>query len=364
MRIILDAFGGDNAPLEILKGAALAVKEYGHTVLLAGREEEIRRVAAENGISLEGMDIADAPGIIGMDDEPKSILKEHKDCSMAEGLRRLAAGEGDALVSAGSTGALIMGATFLVKRIKGVSRAALAALVPSDKGPFMLIDSGANVDCRPEMLLQFAHMGSLYMTRVMNNGTPATVGLLNVGTEDHKGGETQREIFALLKDSGLNFVGNIEARQVPMGAVDVLAIDRDRVAVRSAKENIVLNHVENAVRAVEGDLLSGQQQMQALDAPLRRRGGGGLFLRGRGDLKGDGDDEGGAHPHLAGHFNGPAHLVHQALHDGHAQAGALIDAAGVVFLLGKGLEDALQKLLAHAHAGVRDGPAVGDGVAV
>ncbi len=225
MRIILDAFGGDNAPLEILKGAALAVKEYGHTVLLAGREEEIRRVAAENGISLEGMDIADAPGIIGMDDEPKSILKEHKDCSMAEGLRRLAAGEGDALVSAGSTGALIMGATFLVKRIKGVSRAALAALVPSDKGPFMLIDSGANVDCRPEMLLQFAHMGSLYMTRVMNNGTPATVGLLNVGTEDHKGGETQREIFALLKDSGLNFVGNIEARQVPMGAVDVLVCD-------------------------------------------------------------------------------------------------------------------------------------------
>ena len=225
MRIIVDAFGGDNAPLEILKGAALAVKEYGHTVLLAGREEEIRRVAAENGISLEGMDIADAPGVIGMDDEPKSILKEHKDCSMAEGLRRLAAGEGDALVSAGSTGALIMGSTFLVKRIKGVSRAALAALVPSDKGPFMLIDSGANVDCRPEMLLQFAHMGSLYMTHVMNNGTPATVGLLNVGTEEHKGGDTQHAAFALLKDSGLNFVGNIEARQVPMGAVDVLVCD-------------------------------------------------------------------------------------------------------------------------------------------
>lgn len=225
MRIIVDAFGGDNAPLEIIKGAALAAAEYGHTILLAGREAEIRKVAAENGISLEGMEIADAPDVIGMNDEPRSILKEHKECSMAEGLRRLAAGEGDAFVSAGSTGALIMGATFIVKRIKGVSRAALAALVPSNKGPFMLIDSGANVDCRPEMLLQFGHMGSIYMTSVINNGKPATVGLLNVGTEDHKGGDTQHEAFAMLKESGLSFVGNVEARDVPMGAVDVLVAD-------------------------------------------------------------------------------------------------------------------------------------------
>lgn len=225
MRIIVDAFGGDNAPLEIIKGAAMAVQEYGYSVLLAGREEEIRRVAGENGISLEGMEIAHAPDVISMDDEPRSILKEHKDCSMAEALRRLAAGEGDAMVSAGSTGALIMGSTFLVKRIKGVSRAALAALVPSDKGPFMLIDSGANVEVRPEMLLQFGQMGSIYMTKVMKSGTPATVGLLNVGTEDHKGGELQHEAFALLKASGIHFIGNVEARDVPMGAVDVLVAD-------------------------------------------------------------------------------------------------------------------------------------------
>lgn len=225
MRVIVDAFGGDNAPLEIIKGAALAVKEYGHTVILVGREEEIRKAAADNAVSLEGMEIVDARDVISMNDEPKSILKEHKDCSMAEGLRRLAAGEGDAFVSAGSTGALIMGATFLVKRIKGVPRAALAAIAPTDKGPFLLIDSGANVECRPEMLLQFAHMGSLYMTAVMNQGRPATVGLLNVGTEDHKGGELQHEAFTLLKESGLNFVGNVEARDVPMGAVDVLVAD-------------------------------------------------------------------------------------------------------------------------------------------
>ena len=225
MRVIVDAFGGDNAPLEIIKGAALAVAEYKVEVALVGREEEIRRAAQENGLSLEGIAVIDAPDVIGMEDEPKSILKEKKNCSMAEGLRRLAAGEGDAFVTAGSTGALIMGATFLVKRIKGVSRAALAPLMPGDKGPFMLIDSGANVECRPEMLLQFAHMGSIYMTRVMGDGRPARVGLMNVGTEDTKGGELQHEAFALLKKSGLNFVGNVEARDVPDNAADVVVAD-------------------------------------------------------------------------------------------------------------------------------------------
>ena len=131
LRIIVDAYGGDNAPLEILRGAALAVAEYGHTILLTGNEADIRRVAAENAVPLDGMEIVDASDVITMDDEPKSILKEHKGCSMAVGLRLLAEGKGDAFVSAGSTGALIMGATFFVKRIKGVSRAALAPLVPS-----------------------------------------------------------------------------------------------------------------------------------------------------------------------------------------------------------------------------------------
>lgn len=225
MRVIVDAFGGDNAPLEIIKGAAEAAAEYKVEIFLAGREAEIRRVAGENGISLEGIAIVDAPDVIGMEDEPKSILREHKNCSMAEGLRRLAAGEGDAFVSAGSTGALIMGATFLVKRIKGVSRAALAPLMPGDKGPFMLIDSGANVECRPEMLLQFAHMGSIYMSSVLGDGKPARVGLVNVGTEDTKGGELQHEAFALLRESGLNFVGNIEARDIPANAADVVVAD-------------------------------------------------------------------------------------------------------------------------------------------
>ncbi len=225
MRIIVDAFGGDHAPLEIIKGAAQAVEGYGFEISLTGRQDEIQRVAAKNGISLSGITIIDTPGIISMSDEPKSILREHKDSSMAEGLRRLAAGEGDAFVSAGSTGALIMGATFFVKRIKGVSRAALAPLMPSEKGPFMLIDSGANVDCRPEMLLHFAQMGSIYMTNVLGGDKPATVGLVNVGTEETKGGELQHAAFALIQESGLNFVGNIEARDIPAGVADVVVAD-------------------------------------------------------------------------------------------------------------------------------------------
>ena len=241
MKVIVDAFGGDNAPLEVIRGAAQAVEAYGHDIVLTGDEAQIRKVAADNGISLHKMDIIHAPDVIGMDDEPRSILKEHKECSMAEGLRQLAACNGDAFVTAGSTGAMIMGSTFIVKRIKGVSRAALAPLMPSNKGPFMLIDSGANVDCRPEMLLQFAKMGSLYMQSVM--GRDVSVGLINIGVEDCKGGALQHEAFALLKDSGLNFVGNVEARDIPFGTADVLVAD-------GFTGNVVLKMMEGVTDAL------------------------------------------------------------------------------------------------------------------
>lgn len=247
MKIIVDAYGGDHAPLEVIKGAIDARKEYGHDIVLTGKEEEILRVAAEHDLSLEGIEIVDAPDVISMNDIPKSILREHKDCSMAVGLRLLAEGGGDAFVSAGSTGALIMGATFLVKRIKGISRPALAAVVPSAKKPFMLVDSGANVDCRADMLLQFARMGSIYMTEVMQPGQPATVGLLNVGTEEHKGGELQHETYALLQNSGLNFIGNIEARDVPAGVADVVVTD-------GFGGNVLLKSMEGTVDMLLGFL--------------------------------------------------------------------------------------------------------------
>lgn len=225
MKIIVDAFGGDNAPLEILKGAADAVTAYDCDILLTGDEQKLRRVAEENSISLDRMEIVDAPDVITMEDHPKSILREHKDCSMAVALRLLAEGRGDAMVSAGSTGALLMGGTFIVKRIKGVSRPALAPIMPSDQDPFMLIDCGANADCRPEMLVQFAQMGHIYMSHMFPREGGPRVGLLNVGTEDTKGGELQLATFPLLKESGLNFIGNIEARDVPAGVADVVVAD-------------------------------------------------------------------------------------------------------------------------------------------
>ena len=155
MKIIVDAFGGDNAPLEILKGCEAAVKSLDIDIILTGREDEIRQVAEENQISLERMEIFDAPQALTMEDHAGAIMKEKKDSSMAEGLRLVAEGKGDAFVSAGNSGALVVGATMIVKRIKGIKRVAFAPMVPGSKGFFMLIDSGANVDCRPEMLLQF-----------------------------------------------------------------------------------------------------------------------------------------------------------------------------------------------------------------
>ncbi len=223
MKIIVDGYGGDYAPLEILKGAVLAAAG-GYEILMTGNEPELRQLAAEHKLSLEGIEIVHTTDVIRMEDHPRSVLREHKECSMAVALRLLAEGKGAAVVSAGSTGALLMGATFILKRIKGISRPALAPILPSDNGPYMLIDCGANADCRPEMLLQFGRMGSIYMQRMFSLEAPR-VGLLNVGTEDTKGGELQQAAFGLLKESELSFIGNVEARQVPAGAADVVVSD-------------------------------------------------------------------------------------------------------------------------------------------
>ena len=272
MRIIVDAFGGDNAPVEILKGAAKAVAAYGCDIVLTGDEEKIRQAAAENEISLERMEIVHASDVMTMEDHPKSILREHKDCSMAVALRLLAEGKGDAVVSAGSTGALLMGGTFIVKRIKGVSRPALAPVMPSDDKPFMLIDCGANADCRPEMLVQFAHMGSIYMSHMYPREGGPRVGLLNVGTEDTKGGELQLATFPLLKESGLNFIGNVEARDVPAGVADVVVAD-------GFSGNVLLKTLEGTVDMLMKNL------KQSFMSSLRTKIGAALVLPGLRGLK-------------------------------------------------------------------------------
>ena len=224
MKIIVDAFGGDNAPLEILKGCADAVRELDIDILLTGDESIIRKVAQENEISLDRMEIAHTDSVITMEDHAGDIMKSKNNSSMALGLKKLAAGEGDAFISAGNSGALIVGATLIIKRIKGIKRVAFSPVIPKKEVFFILMDSGANVDCKPEMLQQFGIMGSIYVNKVMGVENPR-VALANIGTEEHKGGELQHEAFRLLKESPVNFIGNIEAREIPYDAGDVIVAD-------------------------------------------------------------------------------------------------------------------------------------------
>ena len=224
MKIIVDAFGGDNAPLEIIKGCAESVAKFGVDIILTGKESKIREVAAQNNISLDRIEIEDCGEVITMHDSAESVVKTKKDSSMAVGFRLLAQGKGDAFLSAGNSGALCVGATLLIKRIKGIKRPAFAPVLPSVTGCLMLLDGGANVDCRPEMLRQFAVMASVYMEKVMKVDNPR-IGLANVGTEEHKGTELYRETYGILKDSKLNFIGNIEGRDVPTGKCDVVVCD-------------------------------------------------------------------------------------------------------------------------------------------
>lgn len=224
MKIIVDAFGGDNAPLEVIKGSAMAVEKLGVDIILTGDEDKIRSEAEKNSISLNGITIRDAKKVIDIHEEPTSILKENSDCSMAVGLKMLADGEGDAFVSAGSTGALVVGATFITKRLKGVKRASLAPIMPTATGHMILLDGGANVDCRPEMLVQFAVMGSCYMEKIMGIKSPK-VGLVNVGAEDTKGRELELESYKQLKEAPVNFAGNLEARYIPDGECQVVVTD-------------------------------------------------------------------------------------------------------------------------------------------
>ncbi len=224
MRIIVDGFGGDNAPLEVLKGCVQAKGGLGVDITVVGDVEKIRSCAAENGIDISGLDLKNADGVMEVCYEPNKILKEYSETSMAVGLKMLANSEGDAFLSAGSTGALVVGATFIVKRIKGIKRLALATVLPTLKGNTLLLDCGANADCRPEMLAQFGVMGSAYMSRFMSIDKPK-VALANIGAEPSKGRDLELESYKLLSEAPINFVGNTEGRDIPLGAADVVVAD-------------------------------------------------------------------------------------------------------------------------------------------
>lgn len=224
MRIIVDGMGGDNAPLEIVKGCVEAVNEYGIEAIIVGREELIKAELSKYKYPENSITIKNCQDVITNDDDPAIAIRRKKDSSMVVGMKFLAEGLGDGFISAGSTGALLAGGLLIVKRIPGVERAALTSVYPTTQGISLLVDAGANIDCKPEYLKQFAVMGSIYMEKVMGIKSPK-VGLVNIGTEEGKGNQLTKEAYSLLKEEKINFIGNIEGRDIPLGEADVIIAD-------------------------------------------------------------------------------------------------------------------------------------------
>ena len=251
MKIIVDAMGGDNAPLAPVQGAIQAAKEYGVEIVLVGRQEEIEKTLKEHSLTLpEGVTIRHASEVIEMCDDPAKAWRQKKDSSMTVGLTMVKDGEGDAFVCAGSTGALLSGATLVTKRIKGIRRAALAPVIPTGHGGSVLLDCGANAECPPEYLLQFAYMGSYYAEKFLHRPNPK-VALLNIGVEPSKGTSLQTTVYPMLQEAAaegrINFVGNIEAREAIEGGVDVIVSD-------GYSGNILIKAMEGTGKVMSGEL--------------------------------------------------------------------------------------------------------------
>ena len=252
MKIIVDAMGGDFAPLAPVKGALLAHERYGTEIILTGRTEDILRSVRECGREElpAGVEIVNAEQVVEICDDPSTAFKQKKDSSLTVGLNLLRDGQADGFVCAGSTGALLAGATLVVKRIRGLRRAALSPTIPTATGKAVLIDCGANAECTVEYLLQFAYLGSYYAEKVLGVERPR-VGLLNIGAEESKGDELRRETYRKLKEAGaagqLNFVGNVEAKEAMMGACDVIVSD-------GYSGNIMLKSIEGTGKLMAKEL--------------------------------------------------------------------------------------------------------------
>lgn len=225
MKVAVDAFGGDNAPDEIVKGAVMAVNKFDCEVILVGDEKTINSLLEKETYPKEKISVKHASEVVENEDKATISIRRKKDSSMVVALTLVKEGKADAVVSAGNTGAYLTGAFTVLGRIKGIKRPALAPCMPTKNGMCVIVDSGANVDCKPEYLLQFAHMGAIYSENVLGVKAPK-VGLVNIGVEDTKGNSLVKETHVLLKDEeGINFVGNVEARDVPCTDVDVLVCD-------------------------------------------------------------------------------------------------------------------------------------------
>lgn len=226
MKILLDGMGGDFAPDEVVKGAVKAAAEIDETIAIIGPEQKIKECLAANKWSGENIEVVDATEVITNDEHPAMAVKKKKDSTIVKGMNMLKAGEADIFISAGSTGALLAGGLTRLGRIKGIKRPAIAAWFPraGKRGVTLLLDCGASVEAKPEYLLQYGIMGDIFVRGITGKISP-TVRLLNVGAEDEKGDNLHKEGFALLKDSYLNFLGNIEARDVIYGGTDIIVMD-------------------------------------------------------------------------------------------------------------------------------------------
>ena len=225
MKIIIDAMGGDNAPEEIIKGAVRAKRELGVEVCLVGRIEDVKACLEKEGCAEGEFEIVDAREVVTMEDDPSTATRRKKDSSIVVSQRLVREGKADAFVSAGSTGAVLVGSQVLIGRIRGIERPALAPLIPTTKGFSLLIDCGANVDAKPSNLVQFARMGAIYMEHILGRKNPR-VAIVNNGAEEEKGNALVKETFPLLKECpGINFIGSIEARDIPAGYADVIVCE-------------------------------------------------------------------------------------------------------------------------------------------
>jgi glycerol-3-phosphate acyltransferase PlsX len=225
MKVIVDAMGGDNGVKANVEGSILALNEYKDIeVILVGNKIKIENELNNYEFNKNNIKIINTTNVISNDDEPAMAIRRKKDSSIVVGFNMLKDGNGDAFISAGNTGALLSGGILIVKRIKGIERAAIATVYPTQKGISLLIDAGANVDCKPQYLQQFAIMGSIYCEKVLNIHNPK-VAMVNIGTEMEKGNLLVKESYSLLHESNINFIGNIEARDIPYGYADVIVCD-------------------------------------------------------------------------------------------------------------------------------------------
>lgn len=254
MKIAVDAMGGDRAPSEVVKGALEAAEAYGEEIILVGKEEAVRaQLEADSryGRLRSKLHVIDAPDVIEMGDHPAAAVRKRKGASIVVAAELVSSGEADALVSMGNTGATMAASLLKIKRISRIERPAIAIPMPTINGMSLLLDAGANADSKPEHLLDFAIMGSIYMERVMKRSNPA-VGLLNVGEEEEKGSEVVRRAYELFKESPLNFAGNIEGRDIPSGDVDVIVCD-------GFVGNIVLKFAEGLGKAIFDIMKAGMK---------------------------------------------------------------------------------------------------------